>query len=313
MSFKVLSTGIFTTLQDQGRKGYQHLGITQSGAMDEYAYLWSQKLLDNKECNALEVMVGLKLEVQVGTTISICGADLSFSINGISKAIWQTYFLEVGDILSFPKRVSGQRAYLAVKEGFHSRKKYGSYATTLKENLGQRVQKNNILKFSPVHKITIKRVQKRFIPNYNKPLILRLILTYQNDYFSKEAQNKFFSTSYEISLESNRMGAKLKGIKIHPKQGGIISEGIVFGSVQIPQDGQPILLLKERQSIGGYPKIGTVIAIDCFKFSQLSVGDTVSFEKIDLKLAKEKVLKFYGEFRKREKRIKPLPLSSLLS
>ncbi|CAA6819238.1 MAG: Allophanate hydrolase 2 subunit 2 (EC [uncultured Sulfurovum sp.] len=295
--FKVLQAGLFTTLQDQGRNGYKHLGITESGAMDEYAYLWSQKLLNNKNANALEVMVGLKIEVQESTIIAICGADLGFEINGMSKPIWQTYSVQVGDVLSFPKRVSGQRSYLAVKDGFHTKKEYGSYATTLKENIGSKVQKNDILTFTTQMNYPKKYVKKAYIPNYNKTLTLRLSLSYQDRYFSQEEQEKFFNSDYEITLESNRMGAKLKGKPISPKENGIISEGICFGSVQIPQDGQPILLLKERQTIGGYPKIGTVLAIDCFRFAQLSVGDKVRFEKIDLKMAREKTLKFYNFFK----------------
>ena len=260
--------------------------------MDEYAYLWGQKLLDNQNKNALEVMVGLKLEILMATSVSICGADLNFQINGISKNIWQTHYVLKGDVLSFPKRVSGQRAYLAVKEGFHAKKHYNSYATTLKENIGSKVQKNDILEFDSFPKTHIKHVQKKYIPNYNKALTLRLLPSYQNDYFSQAEQEKFFNAEYEITMESSRMGAKLKGESITPKKGGIISEGIAFGSVQIPQDGQPILLLKERQTIGGYPKIGTVLAIDCFKFSQLSVGDRVRFEKISFDLAREKMFKF---------------------
>jgi len=305
MSFKIISSGIFTTLQDQGRYGYNHLGITHSGAMDEYAYLWSQKLLNNKNGNALEVMVGLKIEVQKATTIAVCGADLNFTINGMSKKIWQTHRVQIGDILSFPKRVSGQRAYLAVKEGFQAQKHYESYSSTLKENIGSKVKKRDILETETSvpnnggRAFRFRTVQE-FIPNYSETLTLRLLPSYQNDYFSKEEQEKFFNNEYEITIESDRMGAKLKGEKITPKQGGIISEGIAFGSVQIPQDGQPILLLKERQTIGGYPKIGTVLAIDCFRFSQLAMGDKIRFEKIDLKSAREKMLKFYGEFRKEE-------------
>jgi len=290
--FKVISKGIFTTLQDRGREGYKHLGVTQSGAMDEYAYLWSQKLLDNKNANALEVMVGLTLEVLKSTTIAICGADLDFKINGVSKPIWQTYYVEKGDILSFPKRLTGQRAYLSVKEGFLIKQLYGSYATTLKENIGSKLQKDNLLAFISHEKCHTKRLQKKYIPNHKEPLTLRLLLTYQNDYFSKEEQEKFFNGAYEITLESDRMGAKLKGEPITPTQGGIISEGIAFGSVQIPKDGQPIILLKERQTIGGYPKIGTVLAIDCFKFSQRSIGTCVRFEPITLEVAREEMKKF---------------------
>jgi biotin-dependent carboxylase-like uncharacterized protein len=290
MSFKIILSGIFSTIQDQGRNGYKHLGITQSGAMDEYAYLWSQKLLDNKNCNALEVMVGLKIKVQKETTISVCGADLSFSINGVSQSTWQTHNIKKGDILSFPKKLMGQRTYLAVKGGFISEKKYGSYATTLKESIGSKVKRGDILETATLvpnngGKAFRFRTIQKFIPNYNKTLTLRLLPTYQNDYFSQEEQEKFFNSEYEITMESNRMGAKLKGEIITPHTGGIISEGIAFGSVQIPQDGQPILLLKERQTIGGYPKIGTALAIDCFRFSQLAVGDKVRFKKVSLEEA----------------------------
>ena len=302
MSFKIISSGIFTTLQDQGRYGYNHLGITHSGVMDEYAYLWGQKLLGNKSHNALEVMVGLKLEATDSMVISVCGADLNFQINGVSQSIWQTHNIQKGDVLSFLKRLSGQRAYLAVKGGFISEKKYGSYATTLKENIGSKVNRGDILETETLvpnngGKAFRFRTVQEFIPKYTKTLTLRLLPSYQNDYFSIEEQEKFFNSEYVITMESNRMGAKLKGMVITPSKGGIISDGIAFGSVQIPQDGQPILLLKERQTIGGYPKIGSVLAIDCFKFSQLAVGDKVRFEKIDWEEAREKMLKFYGIFR----------------
>ena len=298
--FKVLKTGIFTTIQDQGRKGFKHLGITQSGVMDEYAYLWSQKLLENQNGNAIEIMVGLKLEATAHTSIAVCGADLNFQINGKPQPTWQTHNIKKGDVLSFPKRIAGQRAYLAVKGAFLLKKVYGSYATTLKENIGSKLTRDDFLEFDTYSSSEIRRVKKTYISSYPKHLTLRLLLSYQENYFFQKEQEKFFNSSYEITLQSDRMGAKLKGKAITANTIGIISEGIAFGSVQIPKDGQPILLLKERQTIGGYPKIGTVLAIDCFRFSQLAVGDTVNFEKIDLESAKEKVLKFYERFKKKK-------------
>jgi len=309
--FKVLNAGVFSTIQDQGRKGSKYLGITQSGAMDEYAYLWSQKLLKSFEqrtatggcpysSNVLEIMVGLKLEATTSTTIAICGANLNFQINGKTQPIWQTHNLKKGDVLSFPKRIVGQRAYLAVKDGFLLEKIYGSYATTLKENIGSKLKRDDFLEFNAYSSSEIRRIKKVYVPNYPKHLTLRLLLSYQDNYFSKEEKEKFFNSSYEVTLQSDRMGAKLKGKVITPNATGIISEGIAFGSVQIPKDGQPILLLKEHQTIGGYPKIGTVLAIDCFKFSQLAVGDTISFKKIDLENSRGKVLKFYEGFREKE-------------
>ena len=282
MSFKIINSGIFSTIQDQGRYGYTHLGVTNSGAMDEYAYLWSQKLLGQKNINAIEVMVGLKLEATSNMLLSITGADLNFKINGTLCTIWQTYNIKKRDILTFDKRVSGQRAYLAIKGGFNTHKKYNSYSTTLKEGVGYRLKRGDLLKSnsSNYSKHHIFKVQSYYIPNYNRPLTLRVILGYQESHFTKDEKAKFFNSEYKITLQSDRMGFRLQGEAINTDIEGIISEGIAFGSIQIPKDGQPIILLKERQTIGGYPKIGTVHPLDCFKLAQKSVGDTIKFKEI---------------------------------
>ena len=297
MVFKVLNSGIFTTIQDQGRYGYAHLGVCNSGAIDEYAYLWSQTLLGEKNINALEIMVGLKLQATTTINISITGADLDFKINGISFPIWQTHTIKEGDILTFNKRVSGQRAYLAIKGGFDAIKKYGSYSTTLKEGIGFRLQRGDSLKSlklkPPIQKAhnPIFKVQPKYIPNYEKPLILRVIIGYQESHFSQEDKREFFNTEYELTLQSDRMGFRLKGNPIKADIDGIISEGIAFGSIQIPKDGQPIILLKERQTIGGYPKIGTVSAEDCFRLAQKAIGSRVKFKVISIKELESKIIK----------------------
>lgn len=294
MGFEILQGGLFTTVQDLGRFGTMHLGITQSGVMDEYAYRWSQKLLNNQNCNALEFMSGLKLKSTSSTQIALCGADMDFKLNGISQPIWQTLSIQVGDILSFDKRVSGQRAYLAVKGGFRVAKKYDSYSTTLRENIGTKLKKGDFLPFNFYDSNhTILKVKSAYIPDYQKSLTLRILLSYQEEYFSQQEKEKFFTSNYEVTLQSDRMGYKLKGRSIIPTQSGIISEAIAYGSVQIPKDGQPIVLLKERQTIGGYPKMGTVLPIDCFKLAQLSIGSYVKFEVIGIAEAQEKMIEFY--------------------
>jgi len=292
--FEVLNAGLFASIQDLGRQGYAHLGISHSGAMDEYAYRWSQKLLQHQKQNqnALELMAGLRLKATAPTQIAITGANLSFKINAQEVTIWQTHQIKAGDILSFDKRVSGQRAYLAVKEGFILKKQYRSYSTTLKENIGARVQKGDFLAFNPYSAHNRQRVKSLYIPNYEKPLILRLLLSYQEAYFEKKEKEKFFASKYEVTLQSDRMGYRLKGEAITPSRTDIISEGIAFGSIQIPKGGQPIVLLKERQTIGGYPKIGTVIPLDCFKLAQAPIGSQVAFEKIGIEEA-QKLMKRY--------------------
>ena len=294
MGFEVVNGGLFTTVQDLGRFGLMRLGITHSGAMDELAYRWSQKLLGDQNSNALEIMAGLKLKATSSTQIALCGADLDFKLNGISLPIWQTHRIRAGDILSFERRVSGQRAYLAVKGGFDVAKEYGSYSTTLREGIGSRLQKGDLLPFdSCTDTHTIFRVKQAYRPDYQKSLTLRILLSYQEEHFSQEEKEKFFNSSYEVTLQSDRMGYKLKGPPITSTQDGIISEAIAFGSVQIPKDGQPIVLLKERQTIGGYPKIGTVLPIDCFRLAQAAIGSSVKFEAIEIAEAQEKMKEFY--------------------
>lgn len=293
--FKVLKGGLFTTVQDLGRQGYTHLGITPSGAMDEYAYRWSQKLLGNKDANALEVLISvLKLQATVPTTIAVCGADLDFLINGISMPIWQTYQVQVDDILSFEQKHSGIRAYLAVKGGFDVPKYQKSYATTLKEHKGKKLENGDTLHFTANQGTLKRRVPQKYIPTYTNHLTLRIVLSYQHDYFTKVQKEKFFSTTYTLTPEISRMGYKLQGEPMIPSKGGIISEGITFGAVQIPPDGQPIILLKERQTIGGYTKIGSVLPIDCFMLAQLPIGATVNFEIISLGDSQDEMKAFYS-------------------
>ncbi len=215
--------------------------------------------------NALEILLaGLKLQATAPTTIAVTGADLDFCINGISQPIWQTHHIQAGDILSFEKKRSGMRAYLAVIGGFDVPKFQESYSTTLKENKGKKLESGDTLPFTPSQSTLQRRVPQKYIPTYPDHLTLRIVLSYQHDYFTDAQKEKFFSTSYTLTPEMSRMGYKLQGEVMIPRKGGIISEGITFGAVQIPPDGQPIILLKERQTIGGYPKIGSVLPSGLF-------------------------------------------------
>jgi len=295
--FKVLSPGIFTTIQDLGRQGYTHLGIPPSGAMDEYAYRWTQKLLGDEDGNALEILLsGLKLQATAPTTIAVCGANLDFRINGISQPIWQTHHIKENDILSFEAKRSGMRAYLAVKGGFDVPRYEKSFSTTLKEHKGKKLEAGDTLSFTPAHSNEQRRVPANYIPNYPTHLTLRIVLNYQHNYFTKEQKEKFFTSPYSLTPEMSRMGYKLQGEAITSNKGGIISEGITFGAVQIPPDGQPIVLLKERQTIGGYPKMGSVLSIDCFTLAQMPIGSSLRFETIDVEEAQKLIIGFYKFF-----------------
>lgn len=304
MSFKVLKAGIFTTLQDQGRFSFTHLGVTNSGSLDEYASLSAQKLLNNNlDTNILEItFANVELQATKKTIISITGAKCDFYINGIAKDTWQSHTIKTNDIIKIGTIKEGQRVYLAVKDGFSIKKEFGSNATTIKESLGgisgKQLKIHDILPYDSYENNFKSKWQKPHIPHYSNRLKLRVLLSYQDNSFSKSEKEKFFNSTYTITPDCNRMAYKLQGEAIQSSLDGIISEGISFGSIQIPKDGQPIILLKERQTIGGYPKIGTVLSIDCFKLAQMKIGTTLTFEEIDIESAQKKVRDFYSSFNK---------------
>ncbi len=295
MGFEILDGGLFATVQDSGRYGMGDRGITVSGVMDEYAYEWGQRLLGTPSFNTLELMAGLRLRALADTMIAVTGADLGLRINGLPESNWQSRFIREGDILHFAKRVSGQRAYLSVKGGFDTPMYHGSYATTIREGFGKKLQRGDILPFHPSPREHSRRLKEEFIPDYDRPLTIRVMLGYQEEFFDREAKEKFFDTEYEITHQNDRMGYRLSGEPIFPIKGDIISEAIAFGSIQIPAGGQPIILLKERQTIGGYPKIGTVLPMDCFALSQAPIGSKVRFEAVEQEEAFRLAREYYGE------------------
>ena len=300
MSLELINNPFFVTLQDKGRFSYNHLGVTNSGVMDEYSYFIANKLLGNSlETNILEIgCSNAVFKVNKNTTLCLTGADCEFFINDELKELWQNYEVKKNDIIKIGKILSGNWIYLGVCDGFSIKKEFGSNSTTVKENLGGitgiRLKKGDILAFHKTKKINKKFLKKEFIPKYEDELTLRVLLSYQYENFSKEEIKKFFSSTYLVTKDFNRMGCKLQGNSIKCDINGIISEGIAFGSIQIPKDGQPIVLLKERQTIGGYPKIGTVLNIDCFKLAQVKIGTKIRFQELSYENALEKSKKFYS-------------------
>ncbi len=302
MSLEILNNPIFATIQDKGRFGFSNIGVTNSGVMDEYAYNIANLLLNNSlDTNIIEIAFSnVEFKALASTQIAITGANCEFFINNQEKQIWRTFNIKKGDLLKIGKIKAGLRVYLAVKEGFDIQKEFKSNSTTLKESLGgidgDRLKKGQILPFKEQFHYHTSRLKSKYLPTYSDKLELRVILAYQEDKFSKEQKDKFFSSSYEITNEFNRMGCKLKGEAISCDINGIVSEGISFGAIQIPSDGQPIILLKDRQTIGGYPKIGSVLGIDCFKLAQAKPKTQVLFKPISLQEAQELTREFYSSF-----------------
>ncbi|MDY0051607.1 MAG: biotin-dependent carboxyltransferase family protein [Aliarcobacter sp.] len=302
MSLEIINSPILITIQDKGRYGYSHIGVTNSGVMDEYAYFCANKMLGNSlETNILEIAFSnVIFKVNASTKISITGAICEVFINDIPKKCWQTHNVKLGDIIKIGKILKGIRVYLAVKGGFDIKKEFGSNSTSIKENLGgidgKKLKKGDILAFKSSFSTHNIRLKKEFIPRYKDELTLRIVLSYQNESFSNDQKEKFFSNTFTVTNDFNRMGCKLSGEPILCNIDGVISEGISFGAIQIPKDGQPIILLKDRQTIGGYPKIGSVLAIDCFKLSQVKTDTKIKFSEINIDKATKIIRDFYSSF-----------------
>ncbi|QKF78074.1 biotin-dependent carboxyltransferase family protein [Arcobacter defluvii] len=302
MSLEIINNPLFVTIQDRGRFGYAHIGVTNSGVMDEYAYFWANRLLKNSlDTNILEIAFSnVIFKANENTQISITGASCEFFINDEKKELWQSYNIKKNDIIKIGKILSGNRVYLAVFGGFNIKKEFGSNSVTIKENLGgvdgNKLKKGDILPFNSSNFNYTMKVKEEFIPKYEDNLTLRVLFSYQENYFLDEEKKKFLTSTYLVTNDFNRMAAKLSGEAIKCEINGIISEAIAFGSIQIPSDGQPIVLLKDRQTIGGYPKIGVVLGIDCFKLSQAKANTKIRFEEISYKEAVEEEKRFYTFF-----------------
>jgi biotin-dependent carboxylase-like uncharacterized protein len=287
MAFKVIKTGLLALIQDLGRHGHQSIGLTTGGPMDEVAFRWANALLDNDSNSPeIEITFGMFiLEAQADTSIAITGADLAATLNDKSITPWQTYAIKKGDVLAFHQPVWGLRAYLAVKGGFHCEPTLGSVATVVREKIGgltgkgDKLQKGDLLAYQAFSGHEKRSVPRLAIPNYGNKEI-PVILGYQYQSFSSLDRANFFSSDYTVSSNSDRMGYRLEGKEVHSDLKGIISEGIAYGAIQVPKDGQPIVLLQDRQTIGGYPKMGCVTRVGGGILAQQKPGDIIQFTPI---------------------------------
>ncbi|RTZ97164.1 MAG: KipI antagonist [Deltaproteobacteria bacterium] len=291
--FVVLTPGALTTVQDRGRLGYQALGIPESGALDRYACQVANLLVDNPPGNAVLEMtvVGPTLAVLKQMNLAFAGADMKITLNHAPVDPWRAFCVNPGDLLAFSMTGRGCRGYLAAGGGFDLPEVMGSRATYLGGTLGglngRPLQKGDFLPVGPARRAKrFYRLPDEFRPVYTSPIVLRAVPGPQADYFTRTI-DRFFNTDFTLGTRSDRMGCRLDGpvVPLDPgRQESIISEPIVPGSVQIPADGQPIILLGE-QTTGGYAKIATVITPDLSRLAQAVPGDTIQFEPVDLKSA----------------------------
>ena len=289
--FSVKQPGLLSLLHDRGRYGAHKLGLTTGGPLDFVAFDWANRLLAN-DANAtcLEVgFGGLTLEAKVDTSFAITGASAPCKLNGDAIEQWQTRDIKAGDQLEIGFATAGTRVYLGVSGGFDIAPSFGSSSTVLREKIGglhgDKLQAGDNLPCSAAKQAQHFRLDEADRPGYSDEASLRVVKGYQQAAFDPIQQWRFFNSEYRLTDRCDRMGFRLEGENVHSDMVGMLSEGICLGAIQIPADGQPIVLMNDRQTIGGYPKIGSVIALDCARLAQLSPGSRVQFEAISIEQA----------------------------
>ena len=298
--FEILRAGINTTFQDKGRDNLYHIGIPFSGAMDNRNYLLANKLVGNKiDLPVMEFAYqGPHLKYN-GDKINIAIAgDVFFKLkqkkNEIDGNCYESYQLENGDeidILSTNKSVYG---YLAITGEFDLKLQWGSCSINTKANIGS----NEGKKLENGQKIIISKInfiqEKKKISYLNSRIEnIRIIKGTNYDYFSEEGKKIFLEKEFTVSKLSDRMGMRLEGPKIENiVNTNIKSEGLLKGVIQVPADGNPIIMLSDHGTIGGYPKIGVVTSVDYDRLVQLSPGSKIKFKEVELSDA-ETLFKLY--------------------
>ncbi|WP_422121940.1 biotin-dependent carboxyltransferase family protein [Planococcus sp. X10-3] len=282
--------GMQTTVQDLGRTGFQKYGVVAAGAMDPYALRLANLLVGNEEnAAALEIaLTGPEIYFEEDASIAICGADFSPQLGGNAVGLWRAIEVQKGQTLTFGTLRRGSRAYLAVAGGIDVPEVMGSRSTYLRAALGG----FNGRALAPGDQLAACATERPqlsgtdfswFIPApyYSSKPEIRVTPGRQFGLFSEASRKRFFSEPFTVSSQSDRMGYRLDGAPLAlSDKHEMISEAVVFGSIQVPPGGNPIVLMADRQTAGGYPKIAEVITVDLPLISQLKPGDRLRFTEV---------------------------------
>jgi antagonist of KipI len=278
MSIRVISPGMQTTVQDVGRFGWAHFGVSASGAADALALRAANLLAGNAEnAAALEMtLMGAALEFEHTATIAVTGSDF-----GAGLPLWTAVEVAAGQTVRFGATRGGARAYVAVRGGLAVPRVMGSASTHVMTGVGGRpLRTGDVLEIGDG---AVRRPRTGSAPPFPSGGPLRVTTGPQAERFRGE----LYEGAYTVSEESNRMGLRLRGTAVPSPAGGMLTEGVPLGAVQVPPDGQPIILFVEHQTTGGYPKPANVISADFWRLGQLRPRDSVTFERVEMALAIE--------------------------
>jgi biotin-dependent carboxylase-like uncharacterized protein len=286
---RVLEPGPQTTVQDLGRPGHLRYGIPPSGPLDRHALVLANRLVGNEDGAAgLECTVlGPRLEFQAPGAFAVTGAAMPVSVNGSEAPAWTTVPVKPGDVLKLGPARAGVRSYVAVAGGIDVPLALGSRSTYLRGRLGglegRALRKEDVLRLVSAATPRVRRVRSAAIPDLAGAPTIRVVLGPQDDRFTEDGLATLVGSEYEMLPQSDRMGARLHGPPIAHRRGhDIVSDGIALGSIQVPGDGQPIALLVDRQSTGGYTKVATVCSFDIGRLGQVKPGQRLRFAALAL-------------------------------
>ena len=306
MSILIQKGGILTTIQDLGRRGYRRFGINPSGVMDQTAVRLINILLGNDETQAVieTHFPAPQIVFETNTIFAVGGGNFAPQLDGKAVENWRPIFAKKGSTLKFTGKISGNRAYLAVRGGFKIDEWLGSSSTNLVAKIGG----NDGRKLESGDRIEIQLKPKKAVSfnaaKISTSLILmpsrfptvRIIAGAEFEKLTKQSRDLIVSENFTISTNSNRMGFRLSGEPLSlSKPFELVSSAVSFGTIQLLPDGQLIVLMADHQTAGGYPRIGHVISRDLPLLAQLGANDKVAFHLIDNKDAEDLVLEFEKE------------------
>lgn len=314
MGIIVESPGILTTVQDEGRFGSQQYGVSPAGPMDVRSFYLANILAGNDRSEGVLEMTfqGPSLKFEQDNIVAVTGADMQPSVNGSPVPMYQAFCVHAGDTLSFGMtNGNGCRGYLAFAGGLDIPLVMGSKSTLMRNELGgvqgRKLEKDDRIGFTApktsLPNMELRKLAPEVFPK--KEVTLRVVTGPQDYEFPEEEIKRFFWYGAKISNEFDRMGCRLEREEPlkHKGNGNIITDGIAFGSIQVPPNGQPIIMLADRQSTGGYTKIGSVISVDLPKLVQSMAGYRVRFIQVSIELAQELYVRQLREFESLEKRL----------
>lgn len=305
MGIRILNGGFLTTVQDMGRYGSQETGMAVSGVMDTRAAALADILVGNDENEAvLEVtMMGPIMEFTEDELIAVTGGDLGAKVDGKPLPRYEAVLIKAGQTVSFGGMYGGSRAYMAFAGGLDVAVVMGSRSTNLKAKIGgiegRKLGAGDEIGFrSPKTWLPSMAARKLPLPELSsREHTLRVVMGPQDDCFTEEGISTFLGSAYTISNEYDRMGCRMEGPVIAHKNGGdIITDGISFGAVQVPSHGNPIVMMADHQTTGGYTKIANVISVDLPVLAQCMPGMKIHFEKVTVDEAQELYCKEKEEF-----------------